>query len=149
MICPSWPSEESQEPTSEGRYLSTSLCCDHTCQPLLQPHPPTSVILPVWVNFRSPGKMVKQRFQNPIPNSVGVMRICMFSKGPRKLMPLVWGPHCELRQRMVCEPNPSFPVDGQFASALWILGGGGAVGEAEVRTAPSLRGQQCSQVGRV
>lgn len=56
----------------------------------------------------------------------------MFSKGPRKLMPLVWGPHCELRQRMVCEPNPSFPVDGQFASALWIdswwgrdSGGGG------------------------
>lgn len=60
-------------------------------------------------------------------------------------MPLVWGPHCELRQRMVCEPNPSFPVDGQFASALWILGGGETVGEAEVRTAPSLRGQQCSQ----
>lgn len=26
--------------------------------------------------------------------------------------------------RMVCEPSPSFPVDSQFAPALWILGGG-------------------------
>lgn len=49
-------------------------------------------------------------------------------------MPLVQGPHCELRQRTVCEPSPSFPVDGQFAPTVWILGGRGGGGGGQDST---------------